>query len=610
MSLFTDLRDVLTPYAKRINGLKADLGVLASLDGDSLISVTDLQASTGTNIATDAENGEITVSTTSAGTYRCAQTSASFIQSKLTVGKSYRIHVRADKISGNPIIRLVIRGVSGNADGVAKAVVLGDGGEGFFDFTVNAYMRKVTLFATWNTSSSASVKFSDLWIKENIQTQVDDTTTQLDLMNSVNLYRKPMTSTENGITLTTSGDGYVTLTGQYTEDKYFDIAELSDLNLTGGKDYYLNFTSISVSNAFLAIYYNTGSGLQRAYTNLIGINKIHVPEGVTAMILRLYARANVDYANTYKLTLSEAKSNADLDSVSASIRFLQAFGTGDCTIIKFSDGTSLVIDFGINEEQGTLQRNWQRAIDALGITHIDYAIISHYHGDHLGMLFYGTGDLIDSNTTFFTASPYTEADLEGLAWMDSMANNAVVRDYTRITNILTELGVKRIYPTEGQTFLIGGAEVRFWNCDHREYLDAYINHEMYDYNECSLCNYITIGTQRICFSGDIGTRAMNKYKASVLPSQIFKVNHHSIGYAVVPLFLNSLMPDLDITMQGHNLAVNNLASNPNQQWCENNHVPNVVTGINEHNIPLYVDEGGYKFLTSCRRLICADEGMV
>lgn len=311
-----------------------------------------------------------------------------------------------------------------------------------------------------------------------------------------------------------------------------------------------------------------------------------------------------DFDGSVKLYLK----SSELD-VSAEIVFLEAFGTGDCTIIKFKDGTNLVIDFGLNEAQETLQRNWDRAITALGITHIDHAIISHYHGDHVGMLLYGINDLIDSNTTFYTASPYTTADLEGLTWMDSMSGDHVVQNYTQVTEILTNAGVKRVYPTENQIFDIGGSKVRFWNCNHREWLDMFINHTMYDYNHCSLCNYITIGSQRICFSGDVGVLVMENYKKTVLQSQIFKVNHHCVGYDVVPLFLNSLMPDLCVSMIGYNLAIGMLGTSKMQEWCESNYVPNVVTGINQHNVQLFVDGGGYRFENTNRKLICADEGI-
>lgn len=293
----------------------------------------------------------------------------------------------------------------------------------------------------------------------------------------------------------------------------------------------------------------------------------------------------------------------------AKMYFLEAFGTGDSTIIKFYDGTTLVIDFGLYEQQETLQNNWSRAISELGITHIDYGIISHYHGDHIGMLLSDDiGNLIDSNTTFFTAEPYTAEELEGLAWMDSMSGDHVVQNYTDVTQVLTTLGVKRVYPTENQKFIIGDCELQFWNCDHSEWLEMFIDHTMYDYNHCSLCNYITIGSQRICFSGDIGGLVMDKYKKTVLQSQILKVNHHCIGYDVVPLFINSVIPEMCITMIGYNLSTT-LNTSPMQLWCEENFVPNVVTGTNQHNVKLFVDDGGYKFINSNRKLICADESI-
>ena len=364
---------------------------------------------------------------------------------------------------------------------------------------------------------------------------------------------------------------------------------------------------------------DTGSGLSIRYDKLVGINKIHIPTGTTAILVRLYVKANVTFNNTkYVLTLSEALSNKVLEKASADFRFLLAFGTGDCTIIKFNDGKVLVIDFGLAEKQHTLHRSWKRAVTELGITHIDYAIISHYHGDHVGLLidenttdadYVDITNYIDSSTTFFLPNghPFTQEELDALAWVDEMAGDRIISNYTKVMAFLNNQGCKIVYPSENEKWNIGGAEILFWNADQAYIMNQFIAHTMYDYNNASLCNYIRFGDYRICFSGDIGLPVMEHYEKTVLSSQIFKVNHHSVGYDVVPLFLNSLMPKLDIAMLGTALAETLLPTNPNQIWCEKNNVPNVVTGVNDKNISLRVSESGYIFTTACRKLICNEE---
>lgn len=442
---------------------------------------------------------------------------------------------------------------------------------------------------------------------------------QLSFMNSQNVFTKTYNKTTSGVTCAIA-DGRVTLDGSSGNQVYFDIGTLADVPLESGKEYWLNYGCDSPNISLISIYWNYGEGLVLGYNKLVGLNRIHVPENITGMLLRLYTQPSIVFSNTeYRLTISEEKSNADLDKKYAEVRFIQAFGTGDSTIIKFSNGKIMVIDFGLDEPQGTLHRNWKRAIADLGFDHIDYAIISHYHSDHVGMLidtdtsatdYVNVPSMIDSNTIFFLPNghAFTEEELEALAWVDTMAGDHNVSNYNAVMSLLDDRGCQIVYPAENEKWNISGCEVRFWNADHEWIMDKYIAHETYDYNEASLCCYITIGSNRMCFSGDIGLQAMDKFKTSVLACDIFKANHHATGYAIVPKFLSSVMPSLVITMIGYNLALG-LGNSELQAWCEANKVPNVVTGIVDHNLSLCVDEGGYKWNTTCRRLICADEGI-
>lgn len=442
-----------------------------------------------------------------------------------------------------------------------------------------------------------------------IETAVGENTAQnkkYNIWNYINFSRASVT--KNGVTAVVD-DGVLTVSGKSTvAGTYFDLysGNISGTGLVVGKTYYIDtgLHGREVDGSF-NIYTNNGTSNVKRLEAGKGIEKLTIPADTQTIIIRYFPPNTNSVSVNHKLTFTERLPIELLDNV-AEMRFLRAWGTGDCTIIKFKNGENLVIDFGLNEAQGTLQSSWQTAISQMGITHIDFAIISHYHGDHVGMLLNGISSLLDENTTFFTAAPYTSEDLEGLTWMDEQANNNVVSTYTAVTQILETAGVKRVYPTENAVYVIGNAKVQFWNTDHREWLDMYIAHTMYDYNHCSLCNYLTIGRERIAFTGDIGSYVMEKYKTSVLPSQILKANHHSAGYAVNSIFFNSVMPDLVITMLGH--ALGTMKNNsPNQTWCEANSVPNVVTGINDRTLILEVSSDSYKWLNSVRRCIVADE---
>lgn len=445
-------------------------------------------------------------------------------------------------------------------------------------------------------------------------------------MNSVNRqWGYIATNTQlNGITIELK-NGLLKLAGEAEATTYWDI--ISDLNalpygVAPSESYYVSFDSpFAEDKVYLTIYYNYGSGWVKKHDYLTGLNKITVPANAVGMLVRLYVANGTKFTGTQLInfTISEQPSNRDLmKKINSSgsmaedymqMRFLEQRNVGDCTVIKYKDGTVMVIDFGYPDPQGQIiESRWESVVSELEISHIDYAIISHYHSDHTGMLIEGTMDsYIDSNTTFFLPQPFTAAQLEGLAAYDVAASDSVCTTYANAIAKIDAKNCIKVYPTENQEFNIGGSIVRFWNTDHTSYLNRIVAGTLLDYNPCSICNYITMGSVRVAFTGDISNEVMEDYKDSVLPSQIFKVNHHCNGYVAVPRFMNSLMPDLAVTMISKSLVAGYVDVSGQQEWFEDNFVPNVITGVNEKTLSLLVSTGGYVWDTSCRKHIIADD---
>jgi len=476
---------------------------------------------------------------------------------------------------------------------------------------INVAIRK-TSTPTADISSEVKTINSDTVVVSNNTGRIDLLDSQLRLLNSYNSFIPPTsTKTSNGITFNVN-NGVLTAIGTATSDAYVDIlsTSLPAAGLKAGGKYYFNSGLKNIKkDGCILIYFNSGSGNVLKYT-FVGTQYIEIPEDCVSIIIRYYIYSGSIINVNTTITAPEAQANKYLTN-SAEIRFLRAYNIGDSTLIKFRNGETLVIDFGLDEPQGTLQSSWNAAILELNIKHIDYAIISHYHSDHVGMLLAGINSLIDSNTTFFLPNghAFTAEELEALAWVDEQADDNIVSNYNSVMSVLNTAGCKLVYPSENDTWIIGNAEVKFWNADMSSYMAEYIAHTAYDYNDCSLCNYLTIGSQRIAFTSDASKKVCEKYKTSVLPCQILKVMHHAVGYDVVPLFMNSIMPKTCVTMIGNSLARSRFGTSEFQLWCENNFVPNVVTGINEKTLSLKITDKDYLWNTSCRRCINADEGI-
>ena len=81
------------------------------------------------------------------------------------------------------------------------------------------------------------------------------------------------------------------------------------------------------------------------------------------------------------------------------VHFLDV-GQGDCAVVV-CDGESMVIDGGPRAAAGSVYRYIR---DGLGLTHIDYAVSTHPHADHV----YGLSAVLNAAPVDLLLSPVTE----------------------------------------------------------------------------------------------------------------------------------------------------------------------------------------------------------
>lgn len=453
---------------------------------------------------------------------------------------------------------------------------------------------------------------------------IADINENLDEMNCRNLLDLASygleTRSYNGVTYVPSG-GHVTVTGTASASSYYELyTNMSAMpdGIEAGKTYYVPDVA-SAENVRFVIYYSSNGSSWTYLGTYDKAAQVTIPQSAIGLLARLSVAANLTANATIYPAITTAYSNAmlkayiddmaaDVGDGYADVRFVCGFGTGDCTIMKFSDGSNLFIDFGLNEGQHVWRDNFRSAISELGITHIDNMIISHYHSDHVGMILAGeVTSLIDSSTKCYLPQQFTSEQIDALETYDKQANDSVHDNYLAVTSALANC--QKIYPTEGQTVTIGGASVEFWNTDHTAYLDQIVAGTLLDYNPCSLCCYVTIGTTVMCFSGDINLDVMNSYAKKLRPCNIYKAHHHAVGYATVPLYMNTVYPDAVITMIGTAMVSGSMGrqSDGLHVWCEANDVPNYITGAVGANIKIRVSNGGWKFTSKAHRYIVADE---
>lgn len=244
-------------------------------------------------------------------------------------------------------------------------------------------------------------------------------------------------------------------------------------------------------------------------------------------------------------------------------------GASDATLYVGEHGKSLLID-GTNVN---MQGNLVNSIRAMGIDHLDYVMISHFHRDHFAGLtiLYENHDLSADDTVFILPS------LSGIEYaIENLTADFSLDWYERFMDVLDDADCTIIRPTNSDVMNIAGMTVTFWNADHSVYEGVSNN-----YNDWSLNCYIIYGSQRICMSGDLGPIGERENTGKMYKSNIYKAHHHGWdGTAAaadilgMKRYMSGIMPEIIIAEDGgQHDELYQLDTAPLIVWCQDNSVP-------------------------------------
>lgn len=214
---------------------------------------------------------------------------------------------------------------------------------------------------------------------------------------------------------------------------------------------------------------------------------------------------------------------------------------GDCLILTSPDGKIMVLDAGhpLATEYVT------RALDALGVSRIDYLVASHPHIDHIGgfpalVEKYEIGALYTSPLTY-DASSY----------------------YQAYVSAFSEKGIEHIVLSEGDTLMFGEqvtvqvfnppAEIAYPK-DYPKGATQFINNQ-------SLALKFTFGESTALLAGDLytgGEQAVAARWGDALDCDIMKANHHGAGTSSSLVWRKAVSPQITFmtsdTLEDLNIA--------------------------------------------------------
>lgn len=195
-------------------------------------------------------------------------------------------------------------------------------------------------------------------------------------------------------------------------------------------------------------------------------------------------------------------------------------GQGDAILVSAPEG-NMLIDAGDNVER--YEQALKNYLDGLGITKLDYFVLTHPDADHIG-----GADMILKNyevgTVIMPDKPHT------------------TKVYEAVLDALEANGADLELAEAGTVFSLGDL-----SCKILAPLKIYS-----DKNDCSVVIRATFGSVSMMFTGDAEGNMegesekdiLAKYDASELQCDFLKVGHHGSDTSTSPAFLKAVSPKI------------------------------------------------------------------
>ena len=227
------------------------------------------------------------------------------------------------------------------------------------------------------------------------------------------------------------------------------------------------------------------------------------------------------------------------------VKFHAIKGSSATYIVEFPNGKNMIIDTGIST-QWTAIKN---AIDVLGITKFDYAVISHFHSDHVGNI----QNLIDEYD-FSECNWYIQMRPDYLHYSSYIVDPE--SKYNEQLNLLESNGITPIVPTNNQYIVVDSVndvKIRFLNTDAtiaQNYYTRYTENgeQGTGFNNFSLITEITHHDIKILSTGDIERPAEDQYASYLGKINVMTAPHHSVNRDANRAFYYGTMPDYALIM--------------------------------------------------------------
>lgn len=191
-------------------------------------------------------------------------------------------------------------------------------------------------------------------------------------------------------------------------------------------------------------------------------------------------------------------------------------GQADAALV-FCEGETMLIDGGNVEDSDVIYT----VLEKQNVTNLDYVVCTHAHEDHVG----GLAAALTACTAETVLCPVTSYNSKAFTSFAERAGEITV-------------------PEAGDSFSLGGAEVKILACDP----------DASDTNNTSIVLKICYGETSFLFTGDAEYEVEQTLLESGcdLSATVLKVGHHGSSTSTSYRFLNEIMPQYAVISVGKN----------------------------------------------------------
>lgn len=272
--------------------------------------------------------------------------------------------------------------------------------------------------------------------------------------------------------------------------------------------------------------------VRKLQINSVDVAKVDKLENNVNMIKNSSVLYSLDGFEAIDCNIERFDSMSNPNMYPTKLHFINTNNTGDCILIQHNNKNVLLDSNTAGSAQYVIAY-----LKSIGVTHLDYILVSHFHTDHAG----GFPQILDAFDTTGAIARYRSPEWNKMPTIETEWGTRECHDA-----FVAKLMEKNIYlggtPYEGEKlWLSDDCYLEYRNTNFQDYAD---------YNNLSIVIKMVHKNKKIFLSGDIAPQAQVALSGHIGKVDMYKCEHHCYNESAHEPFIDELSPSYAVTTRG------------------------------------------------------------